>query len=114
MSDFESQVKEAAEQAVLKFVRDGGWLLPNYESRVKIPASWMNECWQLVDTARLKKLLAQRIEEELSDRMVSIMAAELATDIKQILSHKERREMLRGLARQHMDAVMAAGAEVKR
>jgi len=33
----------------------------------------------------------------------------LATDVKQILSVKERREMLRGLARDHMDAVMAAG-----
>ena len=37
-------------------------------------------------------------------------AAELATDIKQILSVQERREMLRGLAREHMDAVMQAGA----
>lgn len=32
-----------------------------------------------------------------------------ATDIKQILSVKERREMLRGLARDNMDAVMKAG-----
>lgn len=38
------------------------------------------------------------------------MAAELATDIKQILSVKERREALRALAREHMDAVMKAGA----
>ena len=43
--------------------------------------------------------------------MVNHMAAELATDIKQILSVSERREMLRGLARDHMDAVMSAGLQ---
>lgn len=42
--------------------------------------------------------------------MVNSIAAELATDIKQILSVKERREMLRGIAREHMDAVMKAEA----
>ena len=52
---------------------------------------------------------ATRLEAELADRMVNHMAAELATDIKQILGVKERREMLRGLARDHMDAVMKAG-----
>jgi hypothetical protein len=67
MTDFETQVKTAAEKAVLNFI------------------------------------------SELTERMVNHMAAELATDIKQILAVKERREMLRGLARDHMEAVMKAG-----
>ena len=108
---FEASVKEAAEKAVLQFVQSGGWLLPNYESRLKVPADWIADCWRLVDGEKLKAKIAERLESELADRMVNHMAAELATDIKQILSVKERREMLRGLAREHMDAVMRAGAE---
>lgn len=109
MTDFEQQVKLAAEKAVLKFLGDGGWLMPNYEGRLKIPVEWIAECWRLVDADKLKAEVARRLESELADRMVNHMAAELATDIKQILSVKERREMLRGLARDHMDAMMQAG-----
>ncbi len=109
MDNFEKQVKEAAEKAVLHFVSNGGWLLPNYESRLKVPAEWMAEAWRLVDSDKVRAQLAARIEAELADRMVNHMAAELATDIKQILSVKERREALRALAREHMDAVMGAG-----
>lgn len=108
MTDFEQAVKTAAEKAVLKFVQDGGWLMPNYESRLKVPAEWIADCWSLVDSAKLKAKIAVRLENELADRMVNHMATELATDIKQILSVKERREMLRSLAREHMDAVMRA------
>ena len=109
MSTFDQQVKDAAEKAVLKFIGDGGWLLPNYEGRLKVPAEWIAECWRLVDADKVRAQLAARLESELADRMVNHMATELATDIKQILSVKERREMLRGLARDHMDAVMKAG-----
>ena len=109
MTDFEKQVKEAAEKAVLQFLGSGGWLMPNYEGRLKVPTEWVAECWRLVDADKVRAQLAARLESELADRMVNHMAAELATDIKQILSVKERREMLRGLARDHMDAVMKAG-----
>lgn len=109
MSELEQRIKEAAEKAVLQHIGSGGWLLPNYESRLKIPAEWVADCWTLVDSDLLKQQIARRLEAELADRMVNHMAAELATDIKQILSVTERREMLRGLARQHMDAVMKAG-----
>lgn len=109
MSDLEQAIKTAAEKAVLKFVQDGGWLMPNYESRLKIPAEWVAECWSLIDQKALRAKIAERLESELADRMVNHMAAELATDIKQILSVQERREMLRGLAREHMDSIMKAG-----
>jgi hypothetical protein len=111
MSDFESQVKLAAETAVLRFIRDGAWLMPNYESRLKVPVEWIAECWKLVDASKLQARIAERLERELADRMVNHMAAELATDIKQILSVQERREMLRGLARAHMDEIMRAGKQ---
>ena len=109
MSDLEQAIKTAAEKAVLSFIGGGGWLLPNYESRFKVPAEWVASCWNLVDQEKVKQQVAERLESELADRMVNSIAAELATDIKQILSVKERREMLRGIARDHMDAVMKAG-----
>lgn len=110
MNNFEQAVKEAAEKAVLDFIQKGGWLMPNYESRLKIPAEWIADCWKLIDPAKVQNQIARILEAQLADRMVNSMAAELATDIKQILSVKERREMLRGLAREHMDAVMKAGS----
>lgn len=109
MTDFEQAVKAAAEKAVLKFVQDGGWLTPNYAGRLKVPVEWIADCWKLVDSAKLKAQIAERLESELAERMINNMAAELSTDIKQILSVQERREMLRGLAREHMEAVMRAG-----
>ena len=110
MSNFESDVKAAAEKAVIQFISSGGWLLPNYDGRLKVPSEWVAECWKLVDADKVRAQLAARLESELADRMINQMAAELATDIKQILSVKERREALRSLARSHMDSVLKLGA----
>lgn len=109
MSNFEDKVKAAAESAVLKHIESGVWLAQDYSTRFKVPEEWMAECWKLVDKDRLRQQLTARLEAELADRMVNHMAAELATDVKQILSVKERREMLRSLAREHMDSIMKAG-----
>lgn len=109
MSEFETQVKHAAEKAVLHFIGNGAWLLPNYESRLKVPAEWIAECWRAVDSKKLQAKIAERLESELADRIVNHMAAELATDIKQILSVQERREAMRALARAHMDSLMKIG-----
>jgi hypothetical protein len=62
MSDFDQQVKAAAEKAVLQFIGSGGWLLPNYESRLKIPAEWIADCWRLVDADRLKQQIVDPAE----------------------------------------------------
>ena len=108
-STFEAAVKEAAEQAVLRFVAGGQWVMPDYQSRVRIPDGWMQEMWRLVDADRIRAQVAQRVEAELAERIVNHIAAELATDIKQILSVKERREAIRALARQHMESLMTTG-----
>jgi hypothetical protein len=105
------QITEAANKAVLKFVSDGGWLQPNYESRVKVPAAWIEECWGMVDKKKVQQQLAARIETELADRLVNHIAAEMATDIKQILGIKERREAIRTLARNHIESIMSLGKE---
>ncbi len=106
MSEFELAVKTAAEKAVLKMISDGSWIAPDYSNRFKMPPEMMVDIWNMVDQDALKKKMATRIEDELADRIVNQMAAEIASDVKQILSVKERREALRSLARQHMDSIM--------
>ncbi len=109
MTNFEEQIKQAAEKSVLKIVSEGGWVQPDYANRFNIPKTFMQDVWALVDQEKVKGLLVGRVEAELADRIVNAIAAELATDIKQILGVPERREAIRALARQHMESIMKAG-----
>lgn len=111
MTTIEQKLKDAAENSILKIIADGGWIQPDYANRISLPRDLMNEVWAMVDRDAVKRHLKNRIEQELADRIVNHIAAELATDIKQILSVTERREALRALAREHMDAIMAKGSK---
>ena len=106
MTGFENALKEAAEKAVLKIISEGQWIQPDYTNRFKIPPEMLDEIWQMVDVIKLKEAMAKRIESELADRLINHLAAEMATDIKQLLSVRERREALRSIARKHIDAVL--------
>jgi len=111
MSEIGEKLQQQAEKSILKIITSGHWIQPDYTNRVKLPQDFMESVWQSVDQERVKAELAARLEKELADRIVNHMAAELATDIKQILSVKERREAVRALARKHMNEIMAAGVE---
>lgn len=111
MQNFQERVAEAAERAVLHAISSGNWIQPDYNSRAKVPPSFIAECWALVDVEKVKRAMAKRFEDELADRIVNHLAAEIATDIKQILSVSERREAIRSIARKHMDEIMQAGAK---
>ena len=106
MANFENAVKEAAEKAVLKIISEGQWIQPDYANRFKMPPEMLSEIWQMVDVTKLKVAMVKRIETELADRLINHLAAEMATDIKQLLSVRERREALRSIARTHIDAVL--------
>jgi len=75
----------------------------NYNDRFKLPADFIAKAWSLVDQDALLKSLSERLEAELVDRLVNQMAAEIATDIKQILSVQERREAVRSVVRDNID-----------
>jgi len=111
MSEFESHVKQAAESAVIKSIANGNWFEFNYSERHKIPANFMREIWDLVDHERIKAEMAKRIEVELADRVMNHLAAEMATDIKQLLTNQERREALRAVARENLDRIVGASSE---
>lgn len=107
-TDFETAVKHAAERAVLKIISEGNWVQPDYGNRFQLPKEFMADIWQLVDHEKVKLAMVARIEAELADRIVNHLAAEMATDIKQILSDKERREALRAVARENIDRICKA------
>lgn len=109
MSDFELAVKNAAEKAVLKIISEGQWIAPDYANRFRIPPDMLADIWKMVDVEKIKARMAERLEIELADRVLNHLAAEMSTDVKQILSVKERREALRAIARDHFDAIMKTG-----
>lgn len=102
MSPFEEALKQAAERSLLKIVMEGGWIQPDYANRFKIPGDLLQDIYGLIDREALKAQIAKSLEAELADRIVNALAAEIATDIKQILSVKERREAIREVARKHL------------
>lgn len=109
MSAFEQQVTEFAQRAVLKIIAEGSWIAPDYANRVQIPKELMSEVWAMVDREKLKTAMAARLESELADRIMNHLAAEIATDVKQLLSVKERREALRSIARDHIESITKLG-----
>lgn len=102
MSDFEEKIKNLAEQSVLKIVSEGSWIMPDYNNRIKIPTEFTKRAWELVDQEKVLKQLAELLEKELAERLVNALAAEIATDIKQVLSVKERREEVRAVVRENI------------
>ncbi len=108
MSEFEKAISQAAQNSVLKIISDGNWIQTDYASRFKLPPEMLAEVWAMVDIEGLKRKMADRIESELADRIVNHMAAELATDIKQLLSVPERREAIRSVAREHLGHIVTA------
>lgn len=111
MTDFELAVKAAAEKSVLKAISEGQWIATDYANRFKLPPDMLARVWAMVDSAAIAKRMAERLNEELADRIVNHLAAEIATDVKQLLSDKERREALRAIARQHVESVVKLGAQ---
>lgn len=109
MSEFESAIARAAQSAVMKVITEGSWIQPDYSNRFKLPAEVLQQVWAMVDIEAMKKKMAERIESELADRIVNHMAAELATDIKQLLSVQERREAIRQVARDHLSHICKQG-----
>jgi hypothetical protein len=104
--DFGQTVRGLAEAAIIKIIREGTWVQPSYQNRVQLPAQFMEEVWALVDTDKVKQELAHNIEKELANRLVNFIATELATDIKSVLSVKERREAIRAYVRKNLNQIV--------
>lgn len=100
MSEFELKLKQAMEANILKGLQNT--LRIPFGSRMRIPDDLIDSCWDLVDFEKVKKELAANLEKELADRLVNMMAKEIATDVKTILSLPERREVVRSVVRDNI------------
>ncbi len=97
---FEDRCIETMKQRMLSQLEKTDIIMSDRGNCVKIPSSFYEKCWDLVDHDALMKKIAQNLEHELADRIVNDIATEIATDIKQLLSDKDRREIIRGKARE--------------
>jgi hypothetical protein len=99
MTSFEQQLTEAVQQSVLKMIRDGNLIAPDYSSRPKVPPHKLQEVYDNIDWGRVRSLVMERVEERCADHLLNSMATEIATDVKQVLSNKELREEVRSFIR---------------
>ena len=107
MSKFEDDLMNSVKCAMVNQINKTDFIQIPYDQRKKIPDHFIERAWELVDHSELCKKLSQRLESELVDRIVNHMASEIATDIKQVLSVKERREKIRSLVRENIEELTA-------
>lgn len=105
MKNFEEDLLNSVKCSMTKQIANENFIKIDYNDRAKLPDDFISRAWGLIDQDELIKKLSTRLEDELVDRMVNHIAAELATDIKQVLSVKERREAVRAVARENIDRI---------
>ena len=103
MSDFEKDLLNSVKCAMTKQIANENFIKIDYNDRAKLPSDFIDKAWGLIDQEELLISLSKRLESELIDRLVNHLAAEIATDIKQVLSVKERREAVRSVVRDNID-----------
>lgn len=102
----EESLKSAAEESVLKLIQSGSWIAPDYVNRFKVPPEFIKEVWTLVDVENIKMQMAILIERDLAEKIIGLMAAELSSDIKKVLSDTERREAIRAVVRDNLERIV--------
>lgn len=87
----------SATNAIIKHLDDG--ISIPYDYKFKVPNNFFEAVWEKVDKEKVKQIMAENLERNIADKVSNKLAQELATDIKQILSDKEKREDIRSYAR---------------
>lgn len=94
---------QAIMKSIARQISKADFITIPYENRAQMPSSFIEKAWSMVDKDAVLDELSKRLEKELVDRLVNAMASEIATDIKQVLSVKERREAVRSVVRDNID-----------
>ncbi len=102
---FEQKMIETIKQNMMNSIAKTDFIMPDYNNRIKIPATFYQKAWELVDQDAVLQILTKNIESEIADRIMNSIASEMANDIKQVLSNKERREEIRAVARNLIDNI---------
>lgn len=99
MNDFEQQLINAVHESVIKMVRDGQLIAPDYANRPKVPAAKVHEIYEAINWDNVRAKVMDKVEDRCADHILNSMATEIATDVKQVLSNKELREEVRAFVR---------------
>lgn len=105
MSTFEQDLVKAVQDAILKQVRDNGFVSLPYEQRVKVDGALLREAYANINREMVSARITAIIEERLSDLIWNALATELSNDVKQILSNRELREEVRAVLRDQIRKV---------
>lgn len=106
MSQFDKQVKDLAEKAILKIFKEGNWVKPDFNNRVQLDSDFMQEAWGMVDKDKIREQLKILLEKELAQRIVNHMAAEIGTDVKKVLNREGIRERIRTVVEDNFKDLM--------
>lgn len=105
MNTFEQDLVKAVQDAILKQVRDNGFVSLPYEQRIKVDGALLREAYANINREMVSAQITAIIEERLSDLIWNALATELSNDVKQILSNRELREEVRAVLRDQIRKV---------
>ena len=104
-SDFKERIAEAIEHSVIKELREAKFLGFDRAWKSQLPSSILKDAWDMVDYEKIKKEMSCIIEKNLAEKVMNMLAQEISTDLKQLLSDKERREEIRAVARENLKRI---------
>ena len=105
---FDEVFTQAAQHAVIDFIRKGEWMKMDYNARVNIDSAWLREMHSRVSMDRVMALVADHVEQRIADGIMNGMAMEIATDVKSIMCNKELREDIRATIREKIREAKSA------
>jgi hypothetical protein len=105
------RIVQAMEDSLVAMIRKGDWILPAYESRIKVNMSTLRIVYDGIDMNRVLRLVQGKVEEHVADKILASLATELATDVKQVMTNRELREDVRAVIRSKFRELAAATHE---
>lgn len=99
MNDFNGKLIEVIQQKIIKGIANQELISINYNDRISLPKSFIQEVYDALDINKIKARLIEKLENEMADKIANKLMTEYSNDIKQIMSNQELREDLRCFAR---------------
>jgi hypothetical protein len=113
MEDFNEKLVDIIQKKIVTDISKQELVRIDYNDRVNLPASFINEVYKSLDLNKIKERLKENLENEMADKIANKLITEYANDIKQIISNKELRENLRCYARDKIRGIVDSVSEVK-
>lgn len=92
---FGERMVRAIEDAIIKQVRDGSIIKPDYANSLKIDMALVREAYEQINRDSVRAQITALIENKLADALWNAMATEFATDVKKVLSDNDLRAEIR-------------------